>query len=311
MKKFIKSGSILLAIILACSFMLTACTEPENDNEENENKETDASADAHQHGFGDAWITDAENHWHACEGEDCNEISDKAAHQWVDKKVLATPSQDEDGAIEKECSVCGAKYTATVPFEGIGATEWADMLSDKSFNNYTLNMDGVMTVTINGEENSISRIKEIVKIDGEEMFIEMFSSDIDSVSTSSETMFLSGEMAEAQKLQYTQLYLAMLERCDNFSYDKESKTYKIANAITIEKVLKGISESDDGLTMFDVPSVIEMRNAEVSISADGKLLRLVCEYTQTMDMSGTTISTSGTTTWIFSDYGTTLIPGTY
>ena len=312
MKKFIKLGSILLAILLVFSFTLTACTRRDNNNDNNnETNESTPSADAHQHGFGNVWVTDAENHWHVCEGADCNEISDKAAHQWADKNVLATPSQSEDGAVEKECSVCGAKYTATIAFEGISADEWAAMLSESSFNNYTLSMDGVMTVVINGVENSTSRIKEIVKIDGEEMFIEMFASDIDSASTASETMFLNGEMAEMQKTQYTQLYLAMLEKCDNFSYDKETKTYKIANTVTIEKVLKAISESDDEITTFDLPSVIEMKNAEVSISEDGKLLKLVCEYTQTMDMKGATISTSGTTTWTFSDYGTTVIPGSY
>lgn len=57
---------------------------------------------------------------------------------------------------------------------------------------------------------------------------------------------------------------------------------------------------------FDVPAVIEMREATVELSADGSLVKLVCDYSQKMEL-GIVTETSGITTWTFSNYGTTVI----
>jgi hypothetical protein len=35
----------------------------------------------HEHEFSADWSTDADNHWHACTGEGCTEVADKAAHE--------------------------------------------------------------------------------------------------------------------------------------------------------------------------------------------------------------------------------------
>ena len=70
----------------------------------------------HEHAFKTQWEKDATNHWHICEveGEECAEVSDKAAHTFVQSsKTDATCTSD--GSIVEKCSVCGYEKTTTVP----------------------------------------------------------------------------------------------------------------------------------------------------------------------------------------------------
>ena len=135
-----------------------------------------------------------------------------------------------------------------------------------------------------------------------------FAEDLDSPAEDEELVIADGEIAEAQKLQYSQVFMTLLEDYKNFTYDADTNTYKVMTNVKVEKVLKAVSFSPDGsVTTFDLPTVLEMREAEVTVSSDGKLIKFVCDYSQTMDMYGTTMVTAGKTTWTFSDYGTTVI----
>ena len=93
------------------------------------------------------------------------------------------------------------------------------------------------------------------------------------------------------------------------SVDPETNTYSITETIRIEETAKGISiDPETGAPQsFDCPVVIEMREGVVTISEDGKLLKFVCDYSQSMDMHGYITTTMGLTSWTFSDYGTTVI----
>lgn len=74
MKKLL---SFILVVVAACSiFALTACAK-------------------HQHAFDTKWQSDATDHWHVCNGDDCDEIVDKADHVY-------------DHAADTTCNVCGA-----------------------------------------------------------------------------------------------------------------------------------------------------------------------------------------------------------
>ena len=53
---------------------------------------------AHKHEFAAEWTTDAENHWHACAGKDCDEVDGKALHVY-------------DNACDATCNVCGTTRT--------------------------------------------------------------------------------------------------------------------------------------------------------------------------------------------------------
>ena len=190
---------------------------------------------------------------------------------------------------------------------GIGEAEWKEMISEKTFENYTFTMEGTMTVVQTGVEPVVSDIREEIKITSDKVSMELLADDTESSASDSQTMVFEGEIAEAQKAQCAQLFMAVLEEYDSFVYDPATGVYTIPKTITIEKVLKGVGSAENGISMFDVPATIEIRQAKATISEDGKLLTFVCEYTQIMDMYGSEITTSGNTTWTFSDYGTTVI----
>lgn len=65
-----------------------------------------APAQVHEHEFGEAWITDEENHWKECE---CGEKAEEAAHSW-DKGT-----KNEDSTVTYVCTECQAERTEGQP----------------------------------------------------------------------------------------------------------------------------------------------------------------------------------------------------
>lgn len=185
---------------------------------------------------------------------------------------------------------------------------WENMLSDKNFENYTLTMEGRMTVTQDGQNQGTSDVRDVMKITADKVEIIAYAEDVNSPADDSFTIVVEGEDAEAQKVQISQIFMAILGHYESFVFDPLTGNYTVPETLTIEAVLKGISYSSDGeIKTFDVPSTLVIREAIATISADGQLLTFVCDYTQTMNVGGSEISTSGKTTWTFSDYGTTVI----
>ena len=185
---------------------------------------------------------------------------------------------------------------------------WENMLSGKNFENYTLTMEGRMTVTQDGvDDSTTSDVHEVMKITADKVEIIAYAEDVNSPADDSFTIVVEGEDAEAQKVQISQIFMAILGHYESFVFDPLTGNYTIPETLTIEAVLKGISSSDGEIKTFDVPSTLVIREAIATISADGQLLTFVCDYTQTMNRGGGEISTSGKTTWTFSDYGTTVI----
>lgn len=73
-----KFVSIILTLFIICSAVtLSACKKE------------------HEHIFKTEWTSNASEHYHECEGDDCKEVSDKAAHVY-------------DHACDTTCNVCGA-----------------------------------------------------------------------------------------------------------------------------------------------------------------------------------------------------------
>lgn len=75
----------------------------------------DAAA-THTHSFSDVWSKDNDSHWHVCSG--CNEISDKAEHQWDAGIQTTAPTSTADGVKTFTCSVCQQTKTETIPATG-------------------------------------------------------------------------------------------------------------------------------------------------------------------------------------------------
>lgn len=88
---------------------------------------------AHKHEFSTTWTYDEENHWHACTGEDCNELQDKAAHVYdnacdADCNVCGAVRTVEphvyDDEADKTCNVCGAERTLPTRYQAKDEAEW-------------------------------------------------------------------------------------------------------------------------------------------------------------------------------------------
>lgn len=199
--------------------------------------------------------------------------------------------------------------TTDEPSQGISTPEWNGMLSAANFENYTVTYEGTRTVVQPGQENVTSNVKQIVKIADDKMQLEIFASDAGSSAEDSMKQVFVEEIAAEQKQQNEWLFLTLLAKRESFVYDPETNTYSITETIRIEETVKGISiDPETGVPQsFDCPVVIEMREGVVSISEDGKLLKFVCDSSQSMEIRGEVTTTMGLTTLTFSDYGTTVI----
>lgn len=104
MKKIV---SMLLAVCM-CLFvgvMFTACGDEE-----------------HTHTYQTEWSKDATHHWHACSGEDCTDVADKAEHTWNDGEITTEATAEADGVKTFTCTVCGQTKTETISITDDGDT---------------------------------------------------------------------------------------------------------------------------------------------------------------------------------------------
>jgi len=80
--------------------VLTSCGDNEN----------------HEHTYKTEWTYDDTYHWHACEGEDCTDVSDKAEHTWNDGEITTEATAEADGVKTFTCTVCGNTKTEVVKY---------------------------------------------------------------------------------------------------------------------------------------------------------------------------------------------------
>lgn len=96
MKKRFFVLTIALIVSMLC-ITLVACNGKDKDN-------TPDTPSGHDHTYATEWSKDGESHWHACTGEDCTEISDKASHSFTTGRDATSHWQ--------ECA-CGYKKDVT------------------------------------------------------------------------------------------------------------------------------------------------------------------------------------------------------
>lgn len=251
---------ILLALVILCSAMtLVACKE----NEEPE----------HQHTYAAGWATDAENHWHACTGEGCGEVSEKAPHVYADEAAAA-------------CSVCGAARTLPVRYQAKDEAEWNaafDFASALHFSATTAMGDALGefvrdgdTIKITGykigETGNTKRSEDYYVKDGDAYYCLSWSKDGDEDYYERES--ISKEVYEGFIDELSLLVLGEGEWAD-FSYDEAGKKYSNAAATSvhtltfvggaiskIEASVKGVNPEDPNAT---VTSTITFADATVTV----------------------------------------------
>ena len=96
--------SVLLVMVLCFSLvgMLAACGDDQG----------------HEHSYQTEWSKDATHHWHACEGEDCTDVADKAEHTWNEGEITTPATADAEGVKTFTCTVCGQTKNEAVEYIG-------------------------------------------------------------------------------------------------------------------------------------------------------------------------------------------------
>ena len=127
MKKFKKIAVALLGAMLVFAGCEINTDEPNNGstNTENGGSTSDGNGNItkeHVHTYSEEWTSDGTNHWHAATCEHTDEVSEKAAHTFVDYTSNNDATTEADGTKSRTCSVCG--YVETVTDEGSKVYNW-------------------------------------------------------------------------------------------------------------------------------------------------------------------------------------------
>jgi len=184
----------------------------------------------------------------------------------------------------------------------ISKDNWNTMVAAANFENYTLDLQGSMSTYQNGElvveAYPVHTIYRATK-DAVEMVLVFDDEEGEDFS-----MVLTGEDATTYKLEVSEIFLAILKNYDNFTYDANSKEYTIKDT-TINTEVTAIV--DGKAASQKTPVTIVVKEGTATVSEDGKIAKLVCDYSQTMTTEGGETMVTGKTTWTFSDYGKTVV----
>ena len=89
MKNKIKFFAVISAMVMALAF--AGCQ---------------ADSDSHEHSFSSDWSSDATNHWHAATCEHTEEVSEKTAHTFGERKTTVEATEEAECKKERTCTVC-------------------------------------------------------------------------------------------------------------------------------------------------------------------------------------------------------------
>ena len=168
---------------------------------------------------------------------------------------------------------------------GISEEKWELMLSEENFENYTLTQSGYIVYEGTGNDGAIQQDAVVKFADGKvQITMELDGGEAD-------TVVFTGEEANLQKSIYSQVFMALLDAYDSYTYDETNDVYEVNETVTVE------------FEAYGMPVVIVMEEGQANISKDGKIVDFVCDFTQT---TGEVISRTEMH-WTFSDYGTTVI----
>ncbi len=73
-----------------------------------------SACNVNKHNFSTDWHNDADNHWHACIDEGCEEKSDVVAHTYGEGVVTTPATEEAEGVMTYTCTVCGYAKTEAI-----------------------------------------------------------------------------------------------------------------------------------------------------------------------------------------------------
>lgn len=249
----------ILSIVLTACLLVSMCLA--------------LTACGHECEFATTWSKDATDHWHACTGEDCTEIADKAPHDWNEGEVTTAPAQEADGIKTFTCKTCGQTKTESVAFTGMTEAEWNAAFAAAVFENCTyreISATSYTGITVNSDV--------IYKLNANCAYGKM------TIGNESDEEFTSNQQEVDSVHQMLLESITTMTPYASYSYDAATKTYKATAPITIASL--DATTEDVTLTF-----------------AGGKLSQI----TYNVSFTQSDIAFTATSTVTLSDYGTTVV----
>ena len=244
MKKF-SSVLLVLCLLLTLCTMLASC--------------------GHECEFSPLWTGDATSHWHACKGEECTEIADKADHTWDEGKITVWATQEAAGVKTFTCTVCAQTKTEAIAFAGMTETEWNAAFGSHLFENFEykeVSSTTVSDVTATTEMNfKFTKDPAWCKIAMGEESVETFAPTL--------------EEANKTRTDLVDSILALVA-FENYQYDAETKTYKATAEIAIAALTEAagteVTTSDITLTfannkLVEIKYSVSFKQGEIDMTA--------------------------------------------
>lgn len=231
-----------------------------------------SSCNKHECTFSTEWLHDDTNHWRVCTGEDCVEISEKAAHTWNDGEITTKPTQEADGVKTYTCTVCSHTKTEAISFTGMTEDEWNAIIHTNKFKNFTMDMKMLMEATNMELQANASMIIKIT-----ENAVYLYTK---AAGETNEEIYDGESMDEIADI------VAVFDY-SNFTYDAEEKLYRAKGKLSIPW---DESEPTDATVRFENGKLVEMK------------------YSYSMKAGNSGLDMDVNTTVSFLDYGTTVIP---
>ena len=231
---------------------------------------------AHTCTFEAVWSHDDNNHWHACEDEECVLTDALAAHTWDEGAITTKATQEAEGVKTYTCTVCAVTKTEPIVFTGMTEDEWNAIIHPDSFKNFTMDLKMVISV-VNPDLGADMKFNSTMIMKFTENAIYLYA------QSAGETM---EETMEGDTADNISDIVDMLDY-DNFTYDAEAKLYRAKGKVTVPW---DNSEPSDVTIRFE----------------NGKLVEMKYSHTETEADSGLDMDYDNTVSFI--DYGTTVIP---
>ena len=221
----------------------------------------------HEHSYGKEWTTDQENHWKKCSG--CEETAELGAHEWTGEGTLT-------------CTVCGA--TKQDDFSGeVSEEQWNLATIAEKFNNVTIKYEFI--------QNQMGLVKSEMWVDGDKVL----KKNADPVMNIGYT----GEQGKAQKDLVLNLFLGLIEKYENFTYNAEDGTYA-----STETISTTVTDDVTGYTANET-----LTNGKVKFASDYTIEWLTCDMTEEISVNGQLVhaKTYEDMLFTFTNFGTTIV----
>lgn len=179
------------------------------------------------------------------------------------------------------------KQDAQGALEEMNEEEWEAALAAPNFENVTIKYEYTQEGIL---------YKQVAKVtkDGVYRGIEAF--DKDGTSVTQQGNYFTGDEAAVQRNLFLQTFLSIVEKRDNFEYDKENKVYLADSATARIDQAEGIYVQED------------IKNGKLYFTEQGNVKEFSCTLTESAYMNGEKMSSATIdVNWTFSAYGTTEI----